>query len=138
MKLKLAHVCLGSSDLAQSERFYVGALGMRRVFDFIKAGVCAGFYAEAGDGTYIEIFHSRSEASPRPALRHFCLETDDLDGVVQRLRAAGFSPTDKKLGGDQTWQAWVVSPEGVNFEFQQYTPASSQFTGAPCEVTWEM
>ena len=136
MKLKLAHVCLGSPDLAKSENFYCRVLGMRRVFDFVKNGECVGFYFEAGDGTFIEIFKSESAPAPNPPLRHFCLETDDLDSVIQRLRDGGFAPTEKKLGCDRTWQCWVESPEDVRFEFQQYTPESSQFTGANCTVTW--
>ena len=138
MKLKLAHVCLGSPDLTQSEEFYCRVLGMRRLFDFVKDGECVGFYLEAGDGTFIEIFRSESGAVTRPPLRHFCLETDDLDSVVRRLREAGFSPSEKKLGCDQTWQTWVESPEGLRFEFQQYTPESSQHSGAACTVTWDL
>lgn len=136
MKLKLAHVCLGSSDLTKSENFYCHVLGMRRVFDFVKHGECVGFYLEVGDGTFIEIFKNDSEPASRPPLRHFCIETDDLDAVIQRLCDGGFAPTEKKLGCDRTWQTWVESPEGLRFEFQQYTPESSQHTGTACVVTW--
>jgi catechol 2,3-dioxygenase-like lactoylglutathione lyase family enzyme len=134
--MKLAHVCLSSADLEKSEAFWIEALAMRRVFDFTKHGRRVGFYIEAGDGTFIEIFESASSPAPSSALRHFCIETDDLDAVIDHLRAAGFSPTEKKLGCDKTWQFWVDSPEGVRFEFQQYTPQSSQHTGEPCEINW--
>jgi catechol 2,3-dioxygenase-like lactoylglutathione lyase family enzyme len=63
MKLKLAHVCLGSPDLAKSEDFYGRVLGMRRVFDFVKNGARFGFYFEVGDGTFIEVF--QGEKVPR-------------------------------------------------------------------------
>src|ERR1700761_6164709 len=113
MKLKLAHVCLGSPDLAKSENFYRHILGLRRVFEFLKDGQLAGFYFAAGDGTYIEIFKDNPATVANSPLKHFCLETDNIDEVIQRLHAAGFKPTPKKLGCDQTWQSWVDSPEGV-------------------------
>ena len=40
--------------------------------------------------------------------------------------------TEKKLGEDQSRQAWVTDPAGVRIEFHQYTAKSCQSTGATC------
>lgn len=136
MKLKLAHVCLGSPDLKRTEDFYCGVLGLRKKFDFIRNGELFGFYIELSDETFIEVFQGEVASSDSHPLRHFCLETNDIDGVVQRLRDAGHSPTEKKLGADQSWQSWVESPEGLRFEFHQYTGESTQRTGRDCVVDW--
>lgn len=129
----IAHVCLLAVDLEASERFYCGGLGFRRVFDFLKGGERIGFYLEVTKGRYIEIFR-RKEAGyhDNQVIQHLCLEVDDLDGVCRHLKECGIAVTEKKLGADSSWQAWTADPSGVKIEFHQYTPASSQVTGANC------
>lgn len=137
MQLRHAHVCLATADLAACERFYCDVLGGTKRFRFLKDGREIGLYVALGGGTFIEIFHDpavRWDAGN--ALRHFCLETDDIDAVHARLVAAGCAPTAKKLGADHSWQVWVSGPDGVRFEFHQYTPESTQRTGADCIVDW--
>lgn len=137
MNYRLAHVCLGSTDLDASLRFYCDVLGMKKKFDFLKDGKRFGFYIEVADGAFIEVFIAdHVEVSHAHPLRHFCLETSDIDAVHKRLTDAGFAPSAKTMGCDKSWQIWVKSPEGLSFEFHEYTPESSQFTGADCIVDW--
>ena len=76
---RLAHVCIGATDLAESERFYVDLLGMEKAFDFIRAGQHIGFYVKVGETTFLEVFAETGEPhTERPLLRHFCLEVEDL------------------------------------------------------------
>jgi glyoxylase I family protein len=134
---RLAHVNIGSNDLAESEHFYCDVLGLKKAFEFYKNDSLYGFYVEAGETTYIEIFIQQEEANyERPIMRHLCLETEDLDAVIKSVRSKGWEITDKKFGCDQAWQAWITDPSGVRIEVMQYTAESSQFTGTPCEVTW--
>jgi glyoxylase I family protein len=112
-------------------------LGMKKSFEFLKDGELYGFYVEAGETTFIEIFIQEQEANyERPIMRHLCLETEDLDAVIDSVRAKGWEITDKKMGCDQSWQAWITDPSGVTIEIMQYTAESSQFTGKPCIVNW--
>src|SRR6185369_6483467 len=104
----LGHICILSSDLNRSLDFYCGALGLKRHFDFFKAGPAAEFRSQR--------------------IHHFCFEVDDIDAVREKLIKHGVAVTPKKLGCDQTWQCWCKDPDGVDFEFQQYTDKSSQFT----------
>jgi catechol 2,3-dioxygenase-like lactoylglutathione lyase family enzyme len=134
---RLAHINIGSNDLAASEHFYCDVLGMKKAFEFFKEGSLYGFYVEAGETTYIEIFIQNGEANyERPIMKHLCLEVEDLDAVIETVRARGWEITDKKFGCDQSWQAWITDPSGVRIEAMQYTAESSQFTGRPCEVNW--
>lgn len=133
----LAHICILSSDLNRSLDFYCGALGLKRHFDFFKDGKLFGFYLQIAPGQFIEIFQAGSAAEIRSQrIHHFCLEVDDIDAVRETLIQHGVAVTPKKMGCDQTWQCWCKDPDGVDFEFQQYTANSSQFTRTNCVADW--
>jgi catechol 2,3-dioxygenase-like lactoylglutathione lyase family enzyme len=129
---QLAHICIGATDLAHSERFYVELLGLRKAFDFIRGGRQIGFYAHAGEGAFLEVF-AQDEAPNlgRPLLKHFCLEVEDIDAAIAKLEGAAVEVSPKKWGADRAWQAWITDPSGVRIELMQYTPDSSQFSGEP-------
>jgi catechol 2,3-dioxygenase-like lactoylglutathione lyase family enzyme len=128
MITRIAHVCIIARDLGETEQFYCGTLGFRKVFDFQKAGEIIGFYLEVGGSNYIEVFRGDPAGSACP-IRHICLETQDIDGVKKRLADNGVAATDKKLGCDQSWQIWCKDPNGVDIEFHQYTEKSLQRLG---------
>jgi len=133
----LAHLCVISKDLNRSQDFYCGALGLKRHFDFFKEGELFGFYLQLAPGQFIEIFKAGPKAEIHTQrIHHFCLEVDDIDALREKLTRHGVEVTPKKLGCDQTWQCWCKDPDGVDFEFQQYTPGSSQTTQADCIVDW--
>lgn len=134
---QLAHINIGSYDLSASENFYCNVLGMEKTFEFIKDGELYGFYAGAGNTTYVEVFIEESEIGDMPTIiRHLCLEVEDLDATIAEIRMNDWEITDKKFGCDNSWQAWITDPSGVEIELMQYTEESSQFTGKPCDVDW--
>ena len=129
---RLAHVCIGAIDLNAAERFYVDALGMEKAFEFVREGRRIGFYLKAGDTTFLEVFaDSDTPDEVRPRIKHFCLEVEDLDAVIERLTSRGLEVSAKQLGADQAWQAWITDPSGVRIEMMQYSKESTQFTGRP-------
>jgi len=129
----IAHVCIGARDLAAAEQFYCGLLGLGKKFAFKKGGKETGFYLEAGRGSFIEVFaQDKVEPEAGSAIRHLCLEVSDVDEVAERLRAAGVEVSDKKVGADGSWQAWLRDPSGIPIELHQYTDESSQVTGRDC------
>lgn len=133
----IAHVCIVTEDLDETLAFYQDVLGFTKQFDFIKDGKLFGYYLKISDGNYIEVFQTDSLPDGRHPLSHFCLETDDIDAVYEKLTAAGAHVRDeKKLGSDKSWQIWTRDPNGINFEFHQYTDESSQKTGEACIVNW--
>ena len=131
---RLAHACIHSTDLAETEAFYCQALGMERHFDFEKDGQLFGFYLSAGDQTYIEVF--KGQPGETGNINHLALEVEDMDAAVERLRTHGVEVTDKKLGADNSWQAWLRDPSGVRIELHQYTPESSQYNRRTVKVNW--
>lgn len=132
MFTRLAHVCIGATDLAASERFYVEGLGMEKAFDFIRMGERFGFYVKAGETTFIEVFaESAAPNYERPIMKHFCLEVADIDQTIAALMARGVVVEPKKMGADNNWQAWLTDPSGVRIELMQYSENSTQFTGEP-------
>jgi predicted enzyme related to lactoylglutathione lyase len=51
---------------------------------------------------------------------------DDIEQTVRALRARGVEVSEVKMGGDQSWQAWLADPDGNRIELHQYTPESWQ------------
>jgi lactoylglutathione lyase/glyoxylase I family protein len=133
----LAHLCVFTKDLARTRAFYCDALGLKPHFDFLKDGELFGFYLQVAPGQFVEFFKAKPDAEfGNPRLHHFCFEVDDLDAQREQLIKAGVEVTPKKLGCDQTWQCWCKDPNGVDIEFQQYTPQSAQFKRTSCLVDW--
>ncbi len=133
---QLAHVCIYSSDLAQTEAFYCDLLGLKVKFRFLKDGALFGYYFEVAPGQFIEVFRRQDASHGTPPIGHFCLEVADLRALRQRILDAGVTVTEPKLGADRSWQMWVKDPDGTSIEFHEYTAESSQHSGADCIVTW--
>jgi lactoylglutathione lyase/glyoxylase I family protein len=133
---QLAHVCIGAIDLAASEHFYCDVLGLTKKFRFIRGGKEFGFYLDAGNNNYIEVFAQDAPSdNERPIIKHFCLQVDDIDEAIRSISAAEVAVTEKQLGSDQSWQAWITDPSGVRIELHQYTDESTQLTGQDCIIS---
>lgn len=127
---QLAHVCLFSKDLDATAAFYTGVLGLPRKFDFMRDDRVVGFYLDLGGRTFIEVFErSAVNFHDTQNIGHLCLEVHDLDDTIAQLRKKGVVVSDKKTGGDCSWQAWTADPDGVKIEFHQYNDQSRQFAG---------
>lgn len=134
---QIAHVCILSHDLAATEAFYCGVLGLLKLFSFDKDGRIIGYYLGLDSRTSIEVFAAGDiNVKDRAVIDHLCLEVDSIDEMISHLLSNGHEVSDKKLGCDSTWQAWLTDPSGVRIELFEYTEQSSQFTGADCVVDW--
>lgn len=136
---QVAHTCVFARDLDAVEAFYRDVIGIKPKFDFKRGDKRIGFYLDFGNRTFVEVFlkgESRFEESNQ--INHICFETEDLDGFIANAKAHGVDITEKKLGVDHTWQAWLADPSGVKLEIFQYTPDSMQFgpDGVACQVDW--
>ena len=131
---QLAHVCINSTDLTETARFYFGALGLERGFEFIKDGKLCGYYIKIGHNTFIEVF--QGDPGEVGNINHLALEVDDIDGMIRRIQEHGFEVGEKKLGADNSWQVWLEDPDGVRIEFHEYTDESLQLQGGQCNVSW--
>lgn len=131
---QLAHICLHSEDLEKTADFYCRGLGMERFFDFERKGELFGYYLKAGNNTFIEVFHGNPGKVGN--INHLALEVEDMDSLIAHLNQLGIPVGEKKLGADQSWQAWLEDPSGVRIELHEYTAGSSQLTGRKCVVDW--
>lgn len=133
----LAHLCIFTKDLERTRQFYCDVLGFKPHFDFLKDGKLFGFYLQVAPQQFVEFFKVEPNTEfGKPCVHHLCFETDDIDADREKLIQAGVAVTAKKLGCDQTWQCWFKDPNGVDIEFQQYTPKSAQYLRTNCIVDW--
>jgi catechol 2,3-dioxygenase-like lactoylglutathione lyase family enzyme len=135
MLVRLAHVCIETTDLAASEAFYE-TLGATRRFEFRNLQkTLIGMYMYFGEDTYIELV---LVAQPRPegAVNHFALEVTDVNSAAAQLVAAGIEVTDKELGVDHTWMVTCRDPNGIFIELHQYTDESLQHRGGTCCIDY--
>ena len=129
----MAHICISTKDLDKTEKFYCSCLGLSKKFNFIRDGKVFGYYLQINKNNFIEFFQADALSSEdKPKVMHFCLEVDDIDKAIEKIRSCGVSISDKKTGSDNSWQAWLTDPNGVSIELHQYTNKSSQLTGNDC------
>lgn len=123
----IAHVCYLVGDLDRAIAFYE-TLGMKVAFDFTReTGERFGVYLHVGGRGFIELFVGEVDPSASGcSYQHLCLEVDDIDATVAALRDAGIEVSEKKLGSDNSWQAWTADPDGNGIELHGYTPESKQ------------
>ncbi len=133
----IAHICISTRDLDKTETFYCSCLGLVKKFDFIKDGNVAGFYLRINDVNFIEVFQTEGPSSDQESpIKHFCLEVDDIDKTIEAVRKCGVEIANKKMGCDNSWQAWLTDPNGIKIELHQYTDNSCQVTGGDCEINF--
>lgn len=133
--IKLAHVCIESADLDATFRFY-SCLGMSRQFDFRNLqGEPIGYYLRFDNDSFIEVARVR-EVKPEGRVMHFCIETHDIDRLRARLISAGYTPSSKKLGADQTWVVTCRDPSDILVELHEYAESSMQFHGGTCVLDY--
>ena len=132
----MAHTCLLVKDVDKTMDFYSRVLGLSVKFRFHDEdrNEVKGAYFDAGNNTFIEFFKAGKERSGESPIAHICLEVDSIDSTIQDIRAAGWEISDKKMGADQSWQAWLSDPDGVEIELHEYTENSSQKTGSDLTV----
>lgn len=134
---QIAHVCIFAHNLDETETFYRDVIGVPKAFTFMRGDKSIGYYLDFGGRSFIEVFQkTESSFAESNQINHICLEAENLDEFIAHVRGKGVEITDKKLGADGTWQAWMKDPNGVKLEIFEYTAQSQQFTGGVCQVNW--
>jgi len=149
--VRVNHVNIVVRDMERSLAFYVGLLGMRETFEVELngeridrvaglSGVSARcvFVQPSGGGARFELLQYRTPpgvALPEDSLanttglRHVAFEVDDLDGLYERLVAAGvpfLSPPVTVpftvVGNIRKRLCYCQDPDGVIVEIADYRP----------------
>ncbi|MFT6094986.1 MAG: catechol 2,3-dioxygenase-like lactoylglutathione lyase family enzyme [Pseudohongiellaceae bacterium] len=117
----IEHVHLGVKNLAKTEAFLIAALAE---YSRRGSGYAQGYgnwVHVGGADNYIAL--TESEVDPDPNfLRHIGLAVDDLDTVIRRLEAAGYSPSDASALDSHPFRrrVYYLDDNGIHWEFVQY------------------
>ncbi|HUS93029.1 MAG TPA: VOC family protein [Phycisphaerae bacterium] len=117
------HVAMRVADFDASVRFYTEALGMTAAYCWGE-GDKRAVLLDAGNGNYIEVFAGGKPAEGDAPLLHLALRSDDVDGGIERARAAGATvtvePKDVDIPSDPVLPvriAFCKGPAGETIEF---------------------
>ena len=106
--------CADMEEYGKVKAFYCGILGLS-----VKREWERGCMLDTGAG-YVEVMNSGREASERGIITHFALASDDVDGDIEKVRAAGceiqVEPKDVVLAGDPARIAFFFGLLGEQVE----------------------
>lgn len=118
---RIDHIALHAADLDRTVTFYERHFGCRRYFDQVSSRGFRIAYLKLGDGT-LEVV-GRSDGAMTGF--HFCIQTDDFDGAVARLKTDGVPclqephPTPARAAGEEGWRRAVFrGPDGESVELR--------------------
>lgn len=122
--MRMLHTMLRVNDLAASKRFYCEVLGMKmlreREYPDGKFTLTFVGYEEEDKGAVIELTYNwdRSSYTLGDAYGHIALGTNDIRGVCEKVRAAGYKVTREPgpMKHGTTVIAFVEDPNGYKIE----------------------
>ena len=127
---RIAHIGIAVRDLATILPFYRDVLGMPEVpLDDADGARIAGL---AAGESLVELLEPERAGSPidkfiekrGPGIHHLCLNVDDLDGTLERCKAAGVRLIDEqpRLGAEGKRIAFLhpSATAGVLVELSEY------------------
>jgi lactoylglutathione lyase len=125
----LGHAAFGVQDVEESLAFY-RKLGIEEAFRLHRPdGSLMLVYLHIGGDRFLELFPGgpAPDANRVQSFRHVCLLTDDLQGMVDRLREQGVTIERELVEGlDTNLQAWIRDPDGNAIELMQLSESSPQ------------
>ena len=105
-------------ELIRVKDFYISVLGLKIIREWPD-----GLMIDTGNG-FIEIFTNADGEHCLGSIRHFALLTDDVDGVINAVRSAGYEvivePNDKVFASEPEYpirMAFCFGPLGEQVEF---------------------
>lgn len=110
--------CKTEEELRKVKEFYIEILGLKVCREWAD-----GFMLDTGNGM-IEIFTNAEGEHRLGAIRHVALLTDDVDGTIEKVKAAGYEvfvePNDKVFDSVPPFKirmAFCFGPLGEQVEF---------------------
>lgn len=129
----IGHVAINVADLQKSLDFYIDTLGFAEMMRIHHDnGEPWLVYLRVTDEQFIELFPGAETARAPESwhangMTHLCLMVDDLNTVVDELKAKGVTMLiEPKSGADGNSQAWLLDPDGNKIELMQMHPDSMQ------------
>jgi catechol 2,3-dioxygenase-like lactoylglutathione lyase family enzyme len=108
------HVHIFASDLDKSVRFYKDFFDGNVILDMELAGA-RNVFMRVGNGR-IHFYDQPPKFSGRGSIHHFGIQTDDIQGVVKKMKAAGV-PFTKDITDAGFWKYIMVpAPDDILIE----------------------
>ena len=112
--------CGTTEEFEKAKDFYLNVLGFAVVREWPE-----GIMIDSGRGL-LEIFSNGPGVKSKGAVRHIAFGTDDVDGVIEKVKAAGYEvfiePNDIVIRSDPPFparMAFCYGPLGEELEFFQ-------------------
>ncbi len=112
--------CGTKEDFEKAKDFYLNVLGFSALREWPD-----GIMIDSGAGL-LEIFSNGEGIRTKGALRHIAFAADDVDGIVEKVKAAGYEvfigPNDIVIRSDPEFparMAFCFGPLGEEIEFFQ-------------------
>lgn len=117
MAFKINHLHLKTPDPRKTAQWYVDMLGARVVSEAGAAGGTTGFRLDLhGIPLNVTGFVEGQKLEQHYGLEHVAIDTDDLPGVVARLKASGARILEERELRDGRRVCFFEGPEGVRLE----------------------
>lgn len=114
MKNHIHHVHIFASDLNKSIKFYEEAFDGKIVLDVELAGA-RNVFMRVGNGR-MHFYDQSPKFSGRGSIHHFGIQTDDIEGVVNKLKSMGVIFT-KNITDAGFWKYIMVpAPDDILIE----------------------
>jgi catechol 2,3-dioxygenase-like lactoylglutathione lyase family enzyme len=113
MAFKLNHVHLKTKDPQQTAKFYVENLGATMVSEIGTRGYRLDLHGLTLNVTTFVEEQTRQQVY---GMEHLALNTDDLDGVVAKLKANGARVLEQMVSGNGRRICFLEGPDGVQLE----------------------
>jgi catechol 2,3-dioxygenase-like lactoylglutathione lyase family enzyme len=111
------HVHLFASDIEKSLTFYQNAFGGKVILAEDMAGA-RNVFMRIGTGR-IHFYDQAPAFSGRGSIHHFGIQTDDIEGIIEKLKAMGV-PFTKGISDYGAWKYIMVpAPDNVLIELFQ-------------------
>ena len=119
--------CGTTKEFEKAKDFYLDVLGFAPVREWPE-----GIMIDSGNGL-LEIFSNGPGVKSKGAVRHIAFGTDDVDGVIEKVKAAGYAvfiePNDIVIRSDPPYparMAFCFGPLGEEIEFFQERQGEEQ------------
>ena len=112
--------CGTKEEFDKAGSFYIDLLGFNKVREWPE-----GIMIDTGN-VMLEIFSNGAGIKTKGALRHIAFATDDVDGIIAKVKEAGYEvfiePNDIAIASDPVFparMAFCFGPLGEEIEFFQ-------------------
>jgi catechol 2,3-dioxygenase-like lactoylglutathione lyase family enzyme len=128
----IGHSAVKVVDMEKSLQFYCDKIGLKKAFEINDDQNRPWIvYLKIADGQFLELFYG-GESDPANkysgdliGYHHFCIETDDIEGLAERFFKYGFlEKPEPNRGRDLNYSLWIHDPDGNAVEFVQYNADS--------------